>query len=199
MSLGAILAEMETARRHATYEDLLALPEGTRAEVLSGEIVMAPAPLPRHGWVVRTVGRFVGGPFADDEVPGGWWILPEVDVALSEHDIVRPDLSGWRRENLTDPWDRRPIDVRPDWVCEVLSPSNARHDRVTKSTPYAAHEVPFYWLVDPFERTLEVLRLEAGRWVLAGSWAGPDVVRAPPFEAVEIDLGRVFPPEPAAT
>jgi len=68
----------------------------------------------------------------------------EVDVALSEHDIVRPDLSGWRRERLPRPGPTRPIDVVPDWMCEVLSPSTAARDRVTKRALYAKSGVAHY-------------------------------------------------------
>lgn len=120
----------------ATYADLLALPEDTKGEVLAGELVLSPSPLPRHSTVQRAAGRFLGGPFHDDDGrggPGGWWIFVEVDVALGPHDIVRPDLSGWRRERLPRPAEMRPIDVPPDWVCEVLSPSTAGRDRVRRS------------------------------------------------------------------
>ncbi len=102
-----IYVDMDPAKKHASYDDLLALSEDVRAEILSGEIVSTPGPLPEHGWVQRTVGRFIGGPFGDDDDyggPGGWWILPEVDIQFSEHDIVRPDLSGWLRERLPSPW-----------------------------------------------------------------------------------------------
>lgn len=188
-------SRMEPARRRATFDDLRSLPEDARAEVVSGEVIAAPAPLPRHGWVIRTVGSYVGRPFSDDEGgPGGWWILPEVDVELGPHDVVRPDLSGWRRERLAAPWDERPIRTRPDWVCEVLSPSNVRHDRVTKTNLYATFGVPFYWILDPAIGTLEALRLDAGRWTLCGSWSADEKVRVPPFEAIELDLGRLFPP-----
>jgi hypothetical protein len=91
---------MENARRLATYTDLLALPEGTRAEVLDGVMTLPPAPLPRHARAQRALGRFLGGPFDDDDGrggPGGSWILAEVDVRLSPHDIVRPDGSDRAR------------------------------------------------------------------------------------------------------
>lgn len=101
----------------ATYADLLALPEDVRAEVLAGEIITSPSPLPRHSKVQRSMSRFVGGPFDDDDGrggPGGWWIFVEVDVALGPHDIVRPDLAGWRRERLARPGATRPIEIVPD-------------------------------------------------------------------------------------
>ena len=98
-------------RRLATYADIVALPDDTRAEVLAGELVLSPAPMPRHSAAQRAAGRFLGGPFHDDDGrggPGGWWIFVEVDIALGPHDIVRPDLSGWRRERLPRPGKARP-------------------------------------------------------------------------------------------
>jgi hypothetical protein len=59
------------AARLATYDDLLQLPDDVRAEVIAGQIVTAPAPLPRHARVQRAVSRFVGGPFDDDDGHGG--------------------------------------------------------------------------------------------------------------------------------
>lgn len=57
----AMLRGMPTAGKAATYEDLLALPEGARAEIIGGVLVTPPAPLPRHALVQRTAARFIGG------------------------------------------------------------------------------------------------------------------------------------------
>lgn len=189
---------MRPAEQLATYADLAALPEHEKAEVLCGEVSVSPAPLPRHSRVQRTIGRFIGGPFDDDDGqggPGGWWILIEVDVELSPHDVVRPDLAGWRRARLDKPWDERPLRVVPDWVCEILSPSSAAQDRVRKRQLYAQHLVPYYWIVDPAERTVEALHLEEGRWTDVGTHDATACARVPPFDAIELDLRRIFPPE----
>jgi len=189
------------AGKLATYEDLLALADGQRAEVIGGIMVFPPSPLPRHGRAQRVVGHVIGGAFDDDDGrggPGGWWILPEVDVQLGPHDIVKPDVAGWRRERLPDPWDVRPIGVVPDWICEVLSPSNVADDRVRKRQLYARFGVAFYWLLDPLARTLEALRLDAasGVWIEIGSYDDASVARVNPFEAIELEVGRFFPPAP---
>jgi len=187
---------MQPVRRAATYEELLALPEGVRAELIDGEVVVAPAPRPRHSKPQGALRNFLGGPFDDDDGhggPGGWWIFVEVDVKLGAH-VVRPDLAGWRRERLPEP-DVRPIEVAPDWICEILSESNAAHDRVTKRHIYAEHGVRHFGLVDPDARTLEALTLEAGRWVDAGSFDDTARARIAPFEAVELDIGRLFLPK----
>lgn len=188
---------MEPAKRAATYDDLLALPEDARAEVIGGELLMSPAPLPRHAKAQGALRSLIGKPFDDDDSrggPGGWWILLEVDVRLREHDIVRPDLAGWRRERLAEPWDLRPIDVRPDWVCEVLSPSTVRHDRLVKARLYREAGIGALWLVDPEARLLEAYVLHEERWLEVGRGGDGDALHVPPFEAVELEVSRLFPP-----
>ncbi len=191
---------MEAAAKLATYDDLLAEPGDTHAEIIDGVIVAPPAPLPKHARAQRNTGELIGGPFdpnGDGQGPGGWWILPEVEVRLAALTVVRPDLSGWRRGRLPSPWDVRPIDVAPDWVCEILSPSNAAHDRVTKRRLYAAHEIPYYWIIDPEARTLEALRFDRATqgWFEVGSYDDESVARVEPFDAIELEVGRIFVPK----
>lgn len=186
--------------RLARYADLLALSEDVRAEILGGSIVVSPSPRPRHSKPQRALGRFVGGPFDDDDGfggPGGWWIFVEVDVELGPHDVVRPDLSGWHRVRLPEP-DQRPIPVVPNWVCEVISPSTGARDRVTKRQLYARYGIEHYWLVDPVARTLEALELRGGAWTDAGTFDETAIARIAPFQAIELPVGRLFLPRSAA-
>lgn len=190
---------MDPARRRATYEDLLRLSDDIRAEIIDGDITLLPAPRPRHSKSQGSLRHFLGGPFDDDDGhggPGGWWIFVEVDIALGDH-VVRPDLSGWRRQRLREP-DQRPIPVAPDWICEILSESNAAHDRVTKRRIYAEHGVTHYWIVDPEARTLEAFTLDGRRWVDAGSFDETAIARIEPFDAVELPIGRLFLPRTPA-
>jgi Uma2 family endonuclease len=82
----------------------------------------------------------------------------------------------------------------PDWACEVISPSTGRIDRSRKMRIYAREGVRHLWFVDPLARTLEVYRLDAGRWIVAATHGGDDVVRAEPFDAVELALDRWWMP-----
>jgi Uma2 family endonuclease len=188
----------DAARRLATYEDLLKLPEDVRAEILAGAVVTALAPLPKHSKAQGALRRFLGGPFDDDDGhggPGGWWIFVEVDIALGSHDIVRPDLAGWRRTRSSNPGEQRPIEVVPDWVCEVLSPSTAARDKVQKRSLYAQHGVRYHWVVDVDARMVEAFELERGRWVLLGTYSEEQRAAIAPFEAVELEIARLFLPK----
>ena len=186
-----------TAHKPATYEALLALPEHKKAEIIAGVVQERLGSSPRHSKTQGALRAFIGGPFDEDDGfggPGGWWIFLEVDVQFSPHDVLRPDLTGFRRTRLSDP-DERPFTVIPDWVCEVISPKAARHDRVAKRCLYAEHGVKHYWLVDPETRTLEALELREGVWMEVGVYDEESVVRIRPFEEVELPVGRLFLPK----
>jgi len=118
-------------------------------------------------------------------------ILSEPELHLG-NDVVVPDLAGWRRERLSRVPNEPYFSLAPDWLCETPSPSTARIDRTHKLAIYAREGVRHVWLVDPLARTLEVLALEGGRWMIAETHAGGDVVRAAPFAAVEIELARLW-------
>jgi Uma2 family endonuclease len=187
----------ELALRPATYEDLMKVPDNLVAELIDGELFTTPRPAPRHANVTSTLSADLHYPFHRGiNGPGGWWILVEPELKLAGQSLV-PDISGWRRERLPMLPDTATISVVPDWVCEVQSPSTARFDRVKKLPVYARHGVGHVWLIDPIARTLEVLRLENDRWFLAGNYGGDDVIRAEPFDAVDINLATLWIDPPA--
>ncbi len=99
-------------------------------------------------------------------MPGGWWIATEVEVQLAPSQIYRPDVVGWRRERVPERPTGTPVAIRPDWICEVLSPSNPGTDRVKKLNRYHQFGVPHYWLVDPIEESLSVFRWTAEGYLL---------------------------------
>ena len=192
-----VTAELPTMKR-ATYEDVLNAPENKVAEILDGELVLSPRPAPRHSVAHSGLGMMLGTPFHQGQGgPGGWWILDEPELHFGEHVLV-PDLAGWRRERLPAIPEEAFFTLAPDWVCEVLSPSTQKIDRSRKLRIYAEAGVAHAWLVDPIERTLEVLRLKDGAWSIVGVCVDSDVVRIHPFEAIQIELGRLWPDAPPA-
>ena len=183
-------------RRRATYEDLCAVPDHEVAEILDGELIVTPRPTLQHASASSSLGGHIWGPFQGGRGgPGGWWILDEPELHLAD-DILVPDLAGWRRERVPVLPETAFMTLAPDWVCEVISPSTERIDRSRKMRIDAREGVVHLWLLDPLVRTLEVLRLEGGRWVLIATHTDADVVRAEPFEAIEIELTSLWPAPP---
>ena len=181
--------------RLATAADLARLAPEVRAEIVDGELVEKAAAAPEHGVAQLGLGAQIFGPFhrrTGGAPPGGWWLMTEVDVEYDPHQVYRHDLVGWRRERVPRRPTGTPVQTRPDWVCEVLSPSNARTDLVKKLRTLQKCEVPSYWILDPEHRTLTVLRWTPAGYLAALTAGATDVVRAEPFEAVEIHLDVVF-------
>ncbi len=183
----------DPARKLATYDDLLAVPEEFVAEILNGELIAMPRPALRHAKASSSLGMDLGGPFQRGRGgPGGWLILDEPELHLGA-DVLVPDLAGWRRDRAPDlaaPW----TDQVPDWLCEVLSDATRGLDRVRKLPIYARAGVGHVWLVDPAARTLEVFRKHERAWLLVATFGGSDLVRAEPFDAIELDLGGLWDP-----
>jgi len=186
------MSDAATSRRTATYEDIRTLPSHVVGELLAGELVVQPRPAGPRAIASSAAGGTLIPPFQfGDGGPGGWWIIDEPELHL-EADVLVPDLAGWKRDRMPAPPTGAFFDLAPDWVCEVISPSTARVDRVIKMAIYARHGVSHAWLLDPLARTLEVFGLESGRWVMLSAHGDDAIVRAAPFDAVAIDLLRLW-------
>jgi len=180
------------ARRPATYADIVALPEHLVGEIVDSELFVSPRPAIPHAMGASALGATLVTRMQFGEGgPGGWWIWDEPELHLAEN-VVVPDIGGWRRERMPEPPQGAFITLAPDWVCEVLSPSTSRFDRTRKLPVYARARIPHLWLLDPLAETLEVYRLQSEHWVLLATHGGDDVVSAEPFEAVTVDLKRIW-------
>lgn len=174
-----------------------AAPPTVVAEILDGELHTMPRPRPRHARAATRLLRSLG-PFDDDPgEPGGWVILVEPELHLGgAPDKLVPDLAGWHRDRLPaavfDDAAPGAISIAPDWVCEVLSEQTERIDRGKKMRVYRREAVHHVWLLSPSLRTLEVYRLEGGRWTLIETFEGEDVVRAEPFDALPLSLAALW-------
>jgi Uma2 family endonuclease len=177
---------------------LLELPDNMVGQIVDGELIASPRPAPPHAIATSHLGVEIGGAFGRRRGgPGGWLIIDEPEVHLGEQILV-PDLAGWLRERKPQLPQTAWFELRPDWICEVLSPSTAVLDRTRKQDIYREHGVPWLWFVDPAARTVEVLRLSAQDLVVAGTVGGEGEKRVPPFDAVAIDIGSLWD-APAAT
>jgi Uma2 family endonuclease len=175
-------------------------PEEKVAELIDGELFLSPRPATPHGICSAALGALLVDAFwFGRSGPGGWFILDEPELHFDDREtILVPDLAGWRRERMPAIPKSAAIELPPDWVCEILSPGTARLDRYKKMPLYAAHGVPWLWLIDPLARTLEVHRREPEGYLFLGVFTGQVTVRAPPFDAVPLDLGLLWGDPPAA-
>jgi len=174
-----------------TYEDLLLLPEdGLRHEIIDGEHYVNASPITRHQQVLYRLVIAVGNYL--EEHPLGQIFFAPLDIVLSPHDVVEPDLmfiSHARRQIVTV----NNIQGAPDLLIEVLSPSNKRYDEVTKHALYERTGVGEYWIVDAARNTVRVFRRNAaGRYERAAELSTGEALTSPLFPTLEIHLDRIF-------
>jgi Uma2 family endonuclease len=193
---------LTTSRGTATTGDLLAIPEHQRYhELIAGEIVPKATPSAEHGTAQRKLSALVD-PFdrrPGPRWPGGWWLMTEVEVEFEAHETYRPDVVGWRRDRVSERPRGNPVTSRPDWICEIVSPTNSGNDRVTKLNAYHRFEVPHYWIIDPDEETLSAFRWTASGYLLVLAARAGERVRVEPFEAIALDVAEIFGHEPPET
>lgn len=185
-------------RKIATVDDFLAIAEAQRFhELLAGEIIEKAAPSAEHGTTQLEVGSRLIGPFGRNPPsggPGGWWFMTEVELRFAD-EICRPDLVGWRRSVVPERPRGKLIATIPQWICEILS-DDKRNDLVRKKRIYHRHHVDHYWLLDPEQGTLAVNRWHADGYLEVLAAERGQVVRAEPFDAIELPVSGLFGDEP---
>ncbi|HEX7091005.1 MAG TPA: Uma2 family endonuclease [Longimicrobiales bacterium] len=180
-----------TSRYTWTYAEYARFPDdGNRYEVIDGEVLVTPAPSPRHQYVMSnlliTLRQYV-------ERHGLGVVLPDVDLLFVTGQFLRPDLvfvPEAARDGITD----RGVEKPPGLVVEVLSPTSSSIDLVKKPRRYGDFGVPEYWVADPEERVVWV-------WRFTGLAREPERVTerlawrpAGAGEPLVLDLDEVFRP-----
>lgn len=172
-----------------TLDDYLALPQGMLAELIDGEIHVTPSPFRAHQEAVGALFAALRG-WALAKHAGRVYVAP-FDVHLPSGDVVEPDVIfvSTARSHILAEW----IRGVPDMLAEVLSPADARRDRVLKRDLYAQNGVPQYWLVDPAERAIDVLCLDRrGAYRLEGRYAAGQTLVTPALPGFSLPVDSVF-------
>jgi Uma2 family endonuclease len=181
-----------SVRRAATYEDLKEVPPHAVAEIVDGELYASPRPGAPHARTSSRLGGALDGPFDRGRGgPGGWIILDEPELHILGQVLV-PDLAGWRRTRMPQMPHVAAFELAPDWICEVISPSTEALDRSLKVPRYAEAGVEFAWIIDPLGRSLEVYQRREVSFRLVAQHRDSALIRAVPFDAVEIELGALW-------
>lgn len=128
--------------------------------------------------------------------PGGWWIATEVEVLLRGTEVIRPDVAGWRRERSPTQPTGIPVTLSPDWIGEAVSPTHANDDTVKNLRLYHTAKIAHYWLVDPRDATLTVLRFSDAGYVTRLRVERAEIVRAEPLDVIELFVGAPLGDDP---
>mgnify|MGYP001819738701 FL=1 len=177
-----------TTRPRKTVQDFLALPDDVRAELIDGELYVTPSPRPRHQDAAGRIYRALLG-WADTTGAGAVYVAP-LDVHLPSGDVVQPDVLFVRTEHasIVSDWVRG----APDLAVEVVSPAGRMRDRIVKRDLYARNGISAYWIADPEERSIEILRLEGASYRPEAFVTGEQDLVTPALPGLCIPLTSVF-------
>jgi Uma2 family endonuclease len=176
------------SKKH-TYDDYRKLPEGSPCQLIGGELVMTPSPLPYHQDISRNI-EFKLLKHVVEKKLGKVYDAP-IDVYLEEEETYQPDLIFISNQRLRI-IEKERINGAPDVVFEILSPSNAYYDMRKKFRKYEQHDVREYWIVDPEEKSVEVYINETKSFKMTQRVVGQAKVHSTVIEGFEMDLEEIF-------
>ena len=141
-----------------TIDDIYALPEGQRAELIDGQIYDMAPPSPMHQELVMELSATLRDYIKKNGGPCKVYPAPFA-VFLNEDDrnYVEPDISVICDSSKVD---NRGYQGAPDFIIEIVSPSSQRMDYLTKLFKYSTAGVREYWIVNPLQRTVQVYSFE---------------------------------------
>ena len=178
-----------TTTTRLTYDDLRQIPpDRNRYELIEGELFVSAAPNIEHQRKTLRLSRKLADHVEQHDL-GEVFIAP-CDVVLDASTVLEPDIlfvSKARRSIVKAAC----IEGAPNLVVEVISDSSRTIDRFVKRDRYAEFAVPEYWLLDPFEPRIEVLRLEGGKYRVVGSFGPGDTLESPTFPGLRIAVSSL--------
>lgn len=172
-----------------TRADFEALEEGTLVQLINGELIMSPAPRRIHQRIILEVGSYLNR-FVKSRKLGEVNIAP-FDVYLTETEAYQPDILYVSNERFSI-LNEHGAEGAPDLVVEVLSPSTGYYDLRHKKRIYEQTGVREYWILDPFERTVEVFVREDDAFVQQHMVRANGTVTSSVLDGFEIELEVFF-------
>ncbi len=172
-----------------TYDDYCRMPAGLRYELVEGDLRMVPSPDVFHQEISKRLQRILLE-WIEDRGLGKVYNAP-IDVVLSEHNVVQPDLLYVSRERLGI-IEKANIWGAPDLVIEILSPSTTEWDRVTKRRAYARYGVRELWIVDPEGRGIEIATLQGRELATLQVYPEGAVLNSPSLPGFTRDVAQLF-------
>ena len=178
-----------------TYDDFLLFPDdGKRHEIIDGEHYVTPSPNLRHQDLVGRLFMAIGTHLSAHPGTGRIFLAP-LDVVLSYHDVVEPDLlfvAADQKAILTE----KNVQGPPALVIEVLSKSTRKRDAQIKRRLFERTGVREYWLVDPELDTVQVFRPLDGRLQRVAELSAEDdhALTTPMLPGCTIGVRALFAP-----
>ncbi|MDX1994684.1 MAG: Uma2 family endonuclease [bacterium] len=179
----------DLTRPHVTAAEFLALEDrDDLAQLLNGDILVAPPPIPNHQ---RTV--FESAKLIESLIPNGEVFIAPIELWLDEENIPQPDVV-WVAEGGHCVIEEKRLRGAPELIVEVRSLGKALIDKRDKYSLYERHGVSEYWIADAAEQFVEVYALMEGKYTYLGTFGPTDSFISPALGGRTVDLSRIFHP-----
>ncbi len=172
-----------------TYADYAKLPEGAPYQLIGGQLIMTPSPIPYHQEISREL-EFKMLAFVEKQGLGHVYDAP-LDVYFSDSDVYQPDIMFIRKERV-EIIGKTKIEGAPDIVIEILSPSTAYYDLRKKFRVYEQSGVSEYWIVDPELKRIEVYENKEKKFNIYMEAEGGGKISSKVLEGFSVKLDEVF-------
>ena len=176
-----------------TYEEYLDTPEiEGRFDIVDGEMIMAPSPIPEHQITHRQFFRILDTFIVERNL--GILLYAPLDIVIRRNPLRtrQPDLLLLSNESFARIYLDRPIEEAPELAIEILSPSNTRRRVQDALADYAAIGVKECWLVSLASRTIEVLTLVNGDWRRLALLRAGDRMRSDVLAGLDVEVEQFF-------
>ena len=177
-------------KRPLTYADYTAIDDGLRYELIHGRLIMAPAPKIKHQNTSGNLHLLIASYVKKKKL--GTVLAAPTDVILDNHSTLQPDILfvAMERREIIEP---HAIVGPPDLIVEIISPGSVEQDRYEKKGLYEQHGVQEYWLVDPENKSVEILALKEKRYELAQVVSEKGEILSYVIKGLKIDLAEIIP------
>ncbi|MCF6154098.1 MAG: Uma2 family endonuclease [Candidatus Brocadia sp.] len=176
-------------KKKYTYEDYLKTPDDKRYELINGELIMTPSPIPNHQRISGKI-EFMLKKFITENNLGEVFYAP-CDIYLDNENVVQPDILFISKERLGIIGEKN-IQGAPDLVIEIISENSVYRDMVQKKRLYARFGVKEYWIVLPEEEEIEIYLLKDNTYQLHKTYGKADTLESPSLKGLTIVLKEIF-------
>jgi Uma2 family endonuclease len=156
-------------------------------EFTDGYIEVLPMPTDEHQTILASLYQVF---FAFIQVIGGKVLFAPLRIRIRERKFREPDILLVR--DASDPRRQNRFWLGADLVVEIVSPDKPERDLIEKRLEYAEAQIFEYWIVDPRDETITVLRLESGTYVEHGVFRRGTLATSVLLEGLTVDVTAVF-------
>ena len=171
-----------------TIDDIYALPDGQRAELIDGQMYMMAPPNARHQDIIFSLSRKIADYIDINKGSCKIYLAPyAVFLNADDKNYVEPDISViCDKSKLED----KGCNGAPDWIVEVISPSTQRMDYSIKLFKYRTAGVREYWIVNPLKQTVNVYDFEQEKETKQYSF--DDTISVCIYDDLEINIAELL-------